>query len=382
MDVAVIGGGIVGLASAHALAERGATVTVFEKGSLGNGSTERSAGGIRRQFSTPVNVELSKASVDVWSDFEARFGVDIEYRRAGYLFVARSDPVAAEFADIVAMQRAHDVPTELLDEDELHDRFPDLTDSFQAGMYLETDGFADPHLALQGYAQTLPEAGVDLRTHAEVTDVVFEDGAVTGVVVDGEHFDADFVVNAAGPWAGDVAAMAGIDVPAIPRRRQVLVVDPETPVPETVPLTIDLETGVYFRPERAGAAIVGGHFDEESDPAQDPDRFSKSTDLEWTIEAMERAAAVADYFGEETAIRQGWAGLYAVTPDHHPIIEETLPGFVSALGFSGHGFQHAPATGTLVAELVFDGHASLVDISRLESDRFEDGRLVEERNVA
>lgn len=383
MDVAVVGGGIVGLASAHALARRGADVTVFEKGSLGNGSTERSAGGIRRQFSTPVNVRLSEASIDVWERFEAEFGVDIDYRRSGYLFLARSADDATHLRETVRMQNDLGVPTQLLDPAEAADVCPTLhAESFVAASYLDTDGVADPHLALQGYAHALPDVGAELRTNTPVTDLRVSDGAVTGVVAGEEVVDADFVVNAAGPWAREVSMMAGVDLPTIPRRRQVLVVDPERPVPESVPLTIDLETGAYFRPEREGAALVGGHFDVVDDRVSNPDRLSESPDLDWQITAIERAADVAGFFGPETRVKRGWAGLYSVTPDHHPIIEETRPGFVSAVGFSGHGFQHAPATGAVVADLVFDGHPSHVDISALTSDRFDRGDLVTERHVA
>lgn len=383
MEVAIVGGGIVGVSSAYFLAQRGATVTVFEQGSLGNGSTERSAGGIRRQFSTPVNVKLSEASARVWDDFEELFGVDIDYRRPGYLFLARTVETAEQFEDTVAMQNELGVPTELLGPEAAVEIVPELDpEPFERATYLETDGFADPHLALQGIAQRLPDVGAELETNTEVTDVLREDGRVTGVIADGERIETDFVVNAAGPWARRVAAMAGVEVPAAPRRRQVLVVDPEKPVPETVPLTIDLDTGAYFRPEREGAALVGGHFDEESDPDADPDRYSESTDLEWSIDALEHAAEIAGYFGPDTGIKRGWAGLYSVTPDHHPIIEETVPGFVSAIGFSGHGFQHAPATGEIVSEIVFEGEASTVDVSTLTSDRFETGALIDEENVA
>jgi sarcosine oxidase subunit beta len=161
----------------------------------------------------------------------------------------------------------------------------------------------------------------------------------------------------------------------------VAVVDPSEPVPEWVPLTIDLETGSYFRPEREGVALVGGHFGG-ADPDEDPDRYDDDMDLSYATTAVEHAADYAEYFGPETRIRRGWAGLYAVTDDHHPIVEETVPGFVTAAGFSGHGFQHAPATGRIVAELVCDGAASLVDVSELSSERFADGEELVERNVA
>jgi sarcosine oxidase subunit beta len=175
--------------------------------------------------------------------------------------------------------------------------------------------------------------------------------------------------------------MADLDLPVSPRRRQVLVADPDPPVPDDVPLTVDLDSGVYFRPERDGAALVGGRV-RDPDPEQDPDAFTRSMDLAWATAAVERAAETAAYFGPDTRLKRGWAGLYAVTPDHHPIVEETCPGFVNAVGFSGHGFQHAPAVGRLVAELVCDGAVSLVDGAALSGERFERGESLEERNVA
>lgn len=389
MDAIVIGGGIVGLSAAHYLADRGVDVTLYEKGSLGMGSTSRAAGGIRSQFSTAVNVELSLASKEVWNAFEVEFGVDIEYRKNGYLFLARSEETAEQFRENVRMQRDLGAQSEFLTPGEAADHCPGLhTETFVGGSYNPDDGIADPNLAVQGYAKAAREAGAAIHTKTGVTDVLRDDEAVVGVEVErgnggGEatRQEADFVVNAAGAWARHVAALADVDLPIAPRRRQVAVVDPSQPVPESVPLTIDLETGSYFRPEREGIALVGGHFGGE-DPDADPDRYDDDMDIEWAATAVENAAEYTDYFGPETRIRRGWAGLYAVTADHHPIIEETVPGFVTAAGFSGHGFQHAPATGQIVSEIVCDGEPRLVDVSELESDRFEEGEEMVERNVA
>lgn len=381
MRVVVIGGGIVGCSSAYYLAERGADVVVCERSNVGAGSTERSVGGIRAQFSTPVNVALSRASMRVWDRFEEEFDADIAHRRVGYLFLARNEESANGLAETVAMQNEQGVPSEVLTPEEAREHCPGLRpEQFQSATYSPTDGFADPHLALQAFSVRAREVGVDIRTGVEVTDVLRDGNDVTGVRTTDGTIDADFVVNAAGPWASRVSAMADLDLPVSPERRQMAVVDPETPVPESVPLTIDLDTGSHFRPEREGAAIVGGHFGGET--RADPNAYDKTSDLDWTIEAVETAAEWTTYFGPDSRIRRGWAGLYAVTPDHHPIIEETVPGFVNAVGFSGHGFQHAPATGQLVAELVLDGEASLVDISGLDSARFAEGRTIEERNVA
>ncbi|MEF8780449.1 MAG: FAD-dependent oxidoreductase [Haloferacaceae archaeon] len=401
MAVVVVGCGIVGAACAHELARRGVDVAVYESGTIGGGSTARAAGGVRTQFSTRVNVELSLASLPVWESFEDRFGINIGFRQFGYLLLAREPETAAAFRENAAMQRDLGVPVEFLEPSTLRERHPEIhADGFRGATYAGCDGFADPYLALQGYVAAAREEGATIHTHSPVTDVIREGDAggtggdggadncdgngeapVAGVVVDGERIDAEAVVNAAGPWAARVAGMAGIDLPVTPRRRQALVVDPATPIPDGTPLTIDLDVGAYFRPERDGAAVVGGEFGGE-DPRQDPDDYDEGTDLDWAATAIERAADVADYFGPETRIRRGWAGLYAVTPDHHPILEETVPGFLNAVGFSGHGFQHAPATGTVVAELLLDGDPTTVEVSSLRLDRFDEGTPHVERNVA
>ncbi|GAB7093142.1 FAD-binding oxidoreductase [Halolamina litorea] len=388
MRVVIVGGGIVGLSSAVALADRGVDVVICERGSLGDGSTSRALGGIRAQFSTAVNVDLTLASLPVWESFEERFGVDISFRQTGYLMLARTEETAAGLEQQVAMQRERGAETDLLSPAEATDYCTGVDpDTLTAATYHARDGFADPYLALQGFADAAREAGVDIRTGTAVTDVRLDGDRVVGVDVNGDGapsdgaIDADAVVNAAGPWAAELAAMAGVDVPVEPHRRQAVVVDPERPVPEDDPLTIDLETSSHFRPEREGAAVVGGYFADEPETPL-PDAYSDTHDLPWAVDAVERAGVYCDYFGEDTRLKRGWAGLYAVTPDHHPIIEESVPGFVQAIGFSGHGFQHSPATGQVVAELLLDGEASTVDVSALGSDRFESGDLLHERNVA
>lgn len=386
MEVLVCGGGIVGLATAHALAKRGAEVTLCERGSLGEGSTARSAGGIRSQFSTRINVKLSLASKEVWNGFEDQFGVDIGFRTSGYLFLARSESTAERFREDVRMQRDLGAETKFLEPMTAAEHCPELdTGSFRAATYNPTDGFADPNLAVQGYAEAARDRGVEIRPKTPVTAIHRSGGRVVSVdVVENgatERVDVDYVVNATGAWSPNVAEMAGVTLPISPRRRQIAVVQPSKAVPESVPLTIDMETGSYFRPERDGAALVGGHFTVD-DQSVDPDGYDENMEIEWAAEAVERAADCAAYFGPETRIKRGWAGLYAVTPDNHPIIEETLPGLVTAAGFSGHGFQHAPATAEIVSDLIFDGDTDIVDVSELAADRFERGSSLNEQSVA
>ncbi len=381
MASVVIGGGIIGVACAYYLARRGESVTLCERGALGMESTGRSAGGIRKQFSTPINVELSKRSAEVWESFNSHFGVDIAYRQAGYLYLAREEATLEQFKETVAMHHDLGVDTQLLSPSAAREICPALNDDrFLGATYLNTDGFADPYLAVQGFATAARDAGAEIRTRTPVSDIIVSDGQVHGVVTNGERLEADTVVNATGGWLAAVSSLVGVELPVSPRRRQIVTVEPELPIPEDVPLTIDHDTGLYFRPERDGLAIVGGHLDH-ADPAVDPDAYRREFDLEWAVDVLELAGDVAAYFGPETHLRDGWAGLYAVTPDHHPIIDEVIPGFVVAGGFSGHGFQHAPATGQLVAELVLDETVSSINIGPLSVDRFDSGELHVERNV-
>jgi len=380
--VVVIGGGIIGLASAYYLAQRGAEVTVLEKSSTGAGNTGRANGGIRAQFTSPVSSSLSKESIAVWESFEEDFGVDIEYRRPGYLFLARTESTAEQFKENVSKQNELGIPSRFVSPQRAKELCPELYhEQFVGGTYCPIDGMADPHLALQGFSEAARTSGVEIRTKTEVIDVLQdESGAAVGVETQADTITADFVVNASGAWANEIGRMVGVDLPVHPKRRKLMVVEPQKPVSEDVPFTIDSDLGVHFRPEREGSAVAGGHFNDD-DPEKDPDNFSTSTSLEWAAEVIERGSQVAGYFGPETRVNRGWAGLYAVTPDHHPIIEETIPGFVNAVGFSGHGFMQSPATGQIVAEIITDGSPSLVDVSELTADRFARGGYLKEGTV-
>lgn len=381
MQVIVIGGGVIGASAAYHLSNRGIDTTILERSSIGAGNTGRANGGIRAQFSSPVSAELSKESMAVWKRFEEEFDTDIGYRRPGYMFLARTEETAAKLRENVRKQNELGVPSEYITPAEATEHCPGLYEGeFVGATYSPEDGFADPNLGLQGFIQAARATGVDIRTDTEVTDVLKRNGRAIGVETDSGTMRADFVVNAAGAWAREVGQMAGLALPVSPRRRKLMVVNPEEPVPESAPFTIDADHGVHFRPEREGAAVAGGHF-SDGDPEEDPDDFEKTTSIDWAARVIEEASDLASYFGMDTEIERGWAGIYAVTPDHHPIIEETIPGFVNAVGFSGHGFMQSPATGKLVAEIVADGEPSLVDISELTLDRFENGAHLEEGTV-
>lgn len=386
MSVVIIGGGIVGMASAYRLARDGVDVTVCERSKPGAGSTERALGGIRAQFSTPGNIALSQHAMAVWERFEDAFGIDIGFRQHGYLFLTDDESTAEAFERRVDLQREHGVPSEYLAPEAAREYLPALhADRYVAATYSPTDGTADPHLALQGFADAARESGADVRTEVEVTDIEFQptgsaDPHVVAVDTNEGRIGCEYVVNAAGPWARRVGRLADLSLPVAPKRRQIAVVEPSTACPEDVPLTVDVGTGVHFTPERAGDALVAGHVGQ-TDPDHDPDAYPTDYDLDWVTAALSSAGDIAGYFGAESRVKNGWAGLYAVTPDHRPIIEESRPGFVNAVGFSGHGFMHSPATAQVVADLVTRGTTDIVELDPFRSDRFDDGDATPETAV-
>lgn len=378
MNVVVVGGGIVGLACAYYLRQRDIEVTVFEQDRIGHGSTPRAGGGIRLQFSTPTSIALSKHSIEIWERFREEFNTDINYRQHGYLYLARTESTAAAIRDNVNRQNAEGVPSEYIDPAEAAKYCPGLhTDAYVGATYCPRDGYADPERALHGYALMAAQSGARICLGQPVTDLTMDGDRVTGVRTNDEDVSADFVINAAGAWSPHVATMAGLDLPITPERRQLVVVRPESPVEADAPFVTDLDTGAYFRPQNQVEAYVGGHFDKTQDPA-DPDTFRRDYDPDWAQTAIAAASEVADYFGAESTIDRGWAGLYAMTPDHHPIIDEVIPGFVVAAGFSGHGFMQSPATGQVVTELIADGTVSIMDVSPLQADRFDRGKELHE----
>lgn len=377
MHTVIVGGGIVGLASAYYLRQEGVDVTVIEQGRIGHGSTPRAGGGIREQFSTPVSIGLSRKSIDVWREFEDRFDVDINYRRHGYLYLARTEQTAEAIRESVAFHNSQDVPSEYIAGEQLTEYCPGLrTGEYVGGTYCPTDGYAETELALQGFGLAAARAGAQIKLGRRVIDIHQANERVVGVETDNGRLEADFVVNAAGAWARDVGHMAGIDLRIQPERRQLAVVEPETPLDSTTPFVTDLDSGAYFRPKNETLSFVGGHF-EASSPAE-PDTYRREYDDTWAERVLTEAHDVATNFGPGTRLHRGWAGLYAMTPDHHPIIEEIIPGFVVAAGFSGHGFMQSPATGKLVAELITAGTPSLLDISPLAHDRFARGEELAE----
>jgi len=373
-EVIIIGGGIIGVSIAYYLAKKGlGEVVLLERGMMGEGATGKCAGGIRTQFSTEINIRFSLLSLKVFQGFQAEFGVDPEFNQVGYLFLAAHERQWQVLKASAHLVQTMGLDVELLNPNEIRSRWPFLrVDDLLGGSYTEGDGYAGPYEVLQGFAKGARRSGAMLREGAEVTGIRVKHGQVQAVdVATGERVVTPVVINAAGPYAGQVAAMAGLDLPVRPLRRQLFFTDPFKELPCRFPLVIDLEHGWYIRREGEGLLLAGPQDAESS--------FNERVDFEaqeWTAARSLHRVPIL----ERARIARGWAGLYDISPDHHAIIGPfpEVKGFICANGFSGHGFQHSPAVGILVAELVVEGQAKTIDIHPLRPQRFREGDRIYE----
>ncbi len=376
-DIVIIGGGVMGASTAYHLAKRRAgDILLLERdATFGQEATGRCAGGVRYQFATEVNVRLSMASLPMLESFRDETGIDCHYRKCGYLFaLTKGDDVVA-FQRNVRMQNALGVRTEWLSGDEVRRRlrmmrFPDAL----AGTFHALDGLADPNSVVMGYVQRARQFGAIARTDVEVTAIETDGRRIRAVCTSGGRVACGHVVNAAGPWLAVVGAMAGVDISVLPVRRQMVTTTPLPALPPDFPFVIDFAQSLYFH--REGEGILTGM----SNPDQAPG-FDQSIDEAWELVALERSAARMPIL-EQAGRLSGWAGLYEVTPDAHPIFGPSpIEGFWVVGGFSGHGFMHGPIAGQLMAEFILDGRTHSVDVSALDLARFSENRLIREYNV-
>jgi len=376
-DVVIIGGGIVGLSIAYSLAlKKAGKIVLFEKGQLGEGSTSRCVGGIRTQFSTEINIRFSLESLKTFEQFKDEFGVAPEFRRIGYLFLGTSEWEIEVFRENIKLQKKFSIPVEFLNSDEIVSRWPYLrTEDVLGGTFCAWDGYAGPNEILSGFASGARRGGVRIHEGMEVIGISLAKGKIQSVKTKNGEISTPVVVNAGGPYAASIAGMAGVKIPVKPLRRQIFITTPFHLTDRPIPLTIDFHRGWYFRQEGDGLLLSG--------PLDLEPSFNLNTEYEAMAEASENAMYRIPVL-EKARIARGWAGLYEISPDHHAILGGVpgVEGFIVANGFSGHGFQHSPAVGKVISELIVDGEAVTIDISSLCIDRFEKGELVQESMTA
>lgn len=375
-DALIVGGGVIGASIAWHLTRRGKKPVVFEKNLLGSGNTGRSAGGIRAQFDSQVNVRMSLYSIAFFERFRETLNADAEFHQCGYLFLATTPTLERHFAQRIEFQRNLGVDVSLLKPEEVARRWPFLrTDDVLNATWSPKDGVAGPYEVTIAFAQAARAAGAVVHEGVEVYGISAKGGAVTGLRAANGEYVSDIVIVAAGPDTPALLRPLGVDVPITPYRRHLYMTEPFPEVPDDIPLIIDSGTGLYFRKETGGLML--GMVDKS-----DPPTTSLVVD-EGYLEKLVEAALLRVPCLERANIMNGWAGLYDTSPDHHAILGRAgeVRGLFLAVGFSGHGFMHAPAVGATLAELVVDGEARSVDISPLSLKRFAAGAVVEETNV-
>ena len=367
----------MGASIAYHLASRGTgNLVLLEKESLlGQGATGRCAGGVRYQFSTEINVKLSLESLPMIERFKDELGQDVNYRQCGYLLIATNEKDTIVFRNNVEMQNRLGVQTQLLSGDEVRQRLPMMNfDDAVAGTFHQKDGTVDPNSVVMGYISAAQKLGLKTLNNVEVTGVNVSGDKVEGVETNQGLIKTRMVINAAGPWAGQVGQMAGVHIPITPIRRQMFTTNPLKDIPNDFPFVIDFARSLYFHREGEGLLIGMSNQNEKSGFNQNVDDDFELANLEAAVERMP--------FLERASRASHWAGLYEVTPDAHPIYGKTnVDGFLVCGGFSGHGFMHGPISGKLMAELIVDGRFSSVDVSMLDLARFDEGRLIKEYNV-
>lgn len=376
-DIVIIGGGVMGASAAYHLAKRGVkNIVLLEKEEFfGTGATGRCAGGVRYQFSTEINIKLSLESLPMLERFKEEIGQDVNYRQCGYLLIATNEQDAAAFQRNVELQNRLGVPTQLLSGDEVRARLPLMKfDDALAGTFNQKDGIVDPNSVVMGYVSAAQKMGVQAFNNAEVTGIAVGGGEVRAVQTNLGEIQTRAVLNAAGPWAGLIGRMAGIEIPVTPLRRQMFTTNPLPEIPADFPFVIDFAQSLYFH--REGEGLLIGMSNQHEKPG-----FDQNVDEDFELVNLE--AAIARMPLVERASRAShWAGLYEVTPDAHPIYGGTeVKGLYLCAGFSGHGFMHGPVSGKLMSEYILDGKFSTLDVSMLDLKRFEEGRLIKEYNV-
>ena len=377
----MIGGGIVGSSIAYHLTKAGCrSVIVLEREThQGKGSTGKSMGGVRAQFSTEISIRMSLFSIPFFRDFEQILGHPSGYRSQGYLFIATEARHMTHLRANFEKQVAAGLRTvEILSREAIVSMVPQVrAEDIVGGTFCATDGFVDPYSVMTGFTLRAKDQGAKVVCDAPVTAIERDAKGIAGVRYAQETIATRTVVCAAGAWSAQVGNLAGLELPVQPLRRMLVPTEPFDKISRAAPMTVDMTTGFHFRPEGLGLLMAW------NDPEEQPG-FRTNFDPGFIERILTRGVHRFPVL-EEAAVNpsRAWAGLYEMTPDHHPILGAVpaVPGFYVATGFSGHGVMHSPATGKIMADLILQGKTNLIDARMLDYERFSEGRLIEETAV-
>ena len=350
----------MGTSTAYHLAQLGVTdVVLCERATLGSGSTSKAAGGIRAQFADELNIRIALLSLVEFRNFEERLGVDIDFRQTGYLFLLDSDEDVARFREAIALQGSLGVLSTELTLDEVLELVPQLqTEGLRGATFCPRDGHATPEAVVRGYAAAAADKGVRIQQGVEVTRILVLGNKILGVETTAGRIKTDVVVCTAGVWSREVAALVGLDLPVVGEPRWMHYTPESGGLPDNLPLTIDFASGFYFHREGPGL-VFGGR--------------------EPTIEGVATHATRRLPLLTDLPIQSSWWGYYEMSPDRNGLVGEAVEPsrFLYATGFSGHGFQQAPAVGEYLAERIV-GIIPTLNLSPFSAERFARGQPREE----
>lgn len=384
-DVVVVGAGIMGLSIAYHLARKGVTnITVVDRTYLCGGASGRNGGGVRAQWSSEANVRLMQESIRMCREFASEMKINVWLRQGGYLFLVRSEEKRRSLEASCKLQNDCGLGTRMLSPAEARAIVPELdTNGMVAASYNPDDGVVFPWPFVWGFAQAAQKLGVEISTFTDVVGFQTKGSRIDGVVV--ERRDPDGapreqavlkthkVVNAAGAWSKEVAALLGVELPNKPHRHEICSTEPLKPWLK--PLVADLSDGLYFSQSTRGE-IVGGIGQERVPPGLNQE--SSHAFLGRYAHSLVRACPI---LGSVKVLRQ-WAGCYDLTPDANPIVGpvDGVDNFVQASGFMGHGFMMAPVMGKLIAQHMVEA-TPLPMFERWNLRRFKEGKLLSEAMI-
>ena len=375
-EIVIIGGGVIGCAIAYNLADKGVKdIVVVEKNYIASGSTGSCGAGIRQQWGTKMNCLLSRKSMEIFKNMNEILATkrDIELKQGGYLLLAYSKRELDQFKENIKLQHSLNIPSELLTVKEAKEIVPQLnTEGVTGAAFCPTDGHANPFRVNQAYMEAAQRKGVEFYTYTEAKDIVIKKGKIKKVVTDKGDIETSMVVNAAGGFSKEVGKMAGIDIPTKSERHEILVTEQVNPILK--PMVMSFSYNIYCQQTPDGSFVMG-----YGDP-EEPESHNIKASWQFLERMSKKATHILPFLKELRVIRQ-WAGLYNVTPDAQPILDESeeVNGYYMAVGFSGHGFMIAPMTGILMAEMI-TGESLSLDIE-LDLKRFDNGRLILEPSV-
>jgi len=376
VEVAIVGGGVIGCAIAYYLTQLGLRdIAVFERSYLASGSTGRCGAGVRAQWGTEMNCRLAQSSIH---DFETLADEldypSIDFKQGGYLILAFGRAQLDQFGRNVALQNSLGIQSRLVTPDEARRIVPHLVAPDLLGAtFCPTDGHCDPFKVTDAYAQAARRGGAEIHTATTVTGLRVCAGRITTVETDRGPVDCGLLVNAAGPHAAQIAAMAGCEIPYMTQRHQIMVTEPVAAMQD--PMVISFSHGLYCQQTPRGSFIMG-----LGDPAE-PVGFDMGHSWQFLADLASKIDYLMPALGSLRVVRQ-WSGLYEVTPDSQPLLglAPEPANLWLAAGFSGHGFMLAPMVGRILAQLIC-GQAPEIDVSPLDLGRFARGELMREPSV-